>query len=117
IADAERVGETERLSQLPHFERGGGMHDLWTRIGRRAAVEKALRATSERIGCAPVSKGEFGTGVHPIVRLGYGPAGLAEAHVERHQAATDMRKGAVKHDAAAFITVESEVDEGTDGGA
>src|SRR4051812_22948116 len=38
-----------------------------------------------------------------------GPTGMAEAHVQRHQAAADMRHGAVERDAPLFVAIEAQM--------
>jgi hypothetical protein len=100
VADAERVGEPERLAQLPHLQRGRRVYNLRTAGSRYAAVENAALRSRQRIGLAAVGEREARTRIEPIDLLGAGgPARLAEPHVERHQSAADVRECAVEHDA------------------
>ena len=112
VADAQRVGETERLAQFPHFQRGRHMHDLRAGGARRAAVENAALRPGQRIGLAAVGKREARPRIEPIdlLRAG-GAARLAEPYVERHQSAADVRECAVEHDAALLVPVIAELDQ------
>src|SRR5437879_2316533 len=113
IADAERIGEAERLAQLPHFERRGRVHDLRTGAVFQATVEQALRAAGERVVHAAVGEREFSAGIHAVGGLGNGATGLAEAYVQRHETPAYVREGAVEHDSAALVAIEAEMDQRT----
>ncbi len=112
VADTERIGETERLAQLPHFERRGRMHDLRARVGRRAAIENAPSCPSQRICLGPVGKREARAWIEAVnlLRSG-GAARLSKSNIERHEAAADVRKRAIEHDLAALVAIEPEMDE------
>src|SRR5712672_3464246 len=88
------------------------MHDLRARIGRGAAIENAPSCPGQRIGLGPVGKREAGAWMEAVnlLRSG-GAARLSKSNIERHEAATDVRKRAIEHDLAALVAIEPEMDE------
>src|SRR5262245_8032228 len=114
IAKPERIGETERLPQLPHLQRCRSVYNLGASIVCDAAVKKALGAPRERIMHAAIGERELGTGIESVDGLGHRATRLTKPDVERHQPTTYVGKGAVKYDSAPLIAIEAKMNERTD---
>jgi hypothetical protein len=108
VALAERIGEPERLAPFPQLQRGRDMEQPRAGVGRCTAVEQALGAQRQRVDLLCVGEGEIIGGIEVIDLLAPGARRLAEAHVQRHQAAADMGIGPIEHALTGFVSVESE---------
>ena len=93
---AERIGEAERLPSFPHLQRRRDMEDQWACAGRLTAIEHALLAAGNWIALARIGEREVVGWIEVIDLVTPGAARLAEADVERHQAAADVRVCALK---------------------
>src|SRR5208337_3202143 len=89
------------------------MEQARTSLRRCAAIEQALIAVRQRIGLARIGKGKIVGGIKMVSLLAPGAHRLAEANVQRQQAAADVWIGAVKDPSARFVAIEPEREEGT----
>ncbi len=114
VGAAERIGQAERLASFPHLERGCDVEQPRTGVRGVAPVEEASRSLSQRIGLARIGEGEIVGRIEMIGLLAPRAHGLAEPNVQRHQAAADMREGAVENTPARLVPIESERNETAD---
>ena len=109
VAPAERIGEAQRLARLPDLQRSRDVEDPWAGAVGVAAIEDALPAAGDRIGLRRVVEREIVGLIEVIDLVAPGASRMAEAHVERHQAAADMRQRTFEHLAAALVGVEAQM--------
>ncbi len=100
VGATDGIGQPERLAPFPHFERSCDMKQPRTGVRGVAPVEQALGSLSQRIGLTRIGEREIVGRIEMIGLLAPGAHGLAEANVQRHQAAADMRKCAIESEKA-----------------
>ena len=102
------VSDHEGSARPPEFCLTIGMDDLGAGVGRRAPLEKAVRATTDRIGEGRVAKGELIARVEVILMLLGETSWLTKLVVrEGLVPASYVRMDPVKHDAPGHVFIES----------
>src|SRR5262245_8999743 len=90
IAMAQRICQAERLPALPYLQGGREVENLGARVRLAASIEDAGLCARDRIVEGSVRERELIRGIDMVRDMPPGPAGLAEADVERRAAAADQ---------------------------
>jgi hypothetical protein len=114
VRAAERVCQAERLAPFPHLKRSRDMKQFRTGVSRIAAVKQAFRSLRQRVGLTRIGEGKIVGRIKMVALRAPGPHRLAKANVERHEAAPNMRKGAIEYAAPGLVTVEAEREQAAD---
>src|SRR3984893_9360879 len=109
VGSAARVGVHQRGALLPIFGRSIGLDGQ--RVGRVAVQDRAGMA-GERVAGDGIAEREPVFGIEPVLVLGRGAAGHAEAVVGEHLAgAGDMAEDAIEDAAALGVAVHAKLEE------
>ena len=90
------------------------MKQFRTGVSRAAPVEQASRSLCQRVSLPRIGEREIVGRIEMIGLLAPRSHRLAKAKVERHEAAANMRKGAVENATSRLVTVEAERQQAAD---
>src|SRR3984893_1376986 len=101
----------QRSALLIEFYLAIGLDDLWAIAGSKAARQKAVGLSRQRVRDHGIGERKIRAGIKHVGVLIGGTAGLAEAIVgEGLLAAGDMRHQSFEHRAAGLVGIEAEIE-------